>query len=76
MKSKKSDTTAKEIINKTKTQPMEREKMFANDATGNCISKINKQFIQLNNNKIKNQKGTRSRVMTGLSGPISDWRQA
>ena len=42
MKSKKSDNTAKETINKTKTRPMEREKIFANDETGKgLISKIN-----------------------------------
>ena len=43
--------TAKETINKTKRQPTELEKIFANDATKGLISKIYKQLIQLNNNK-------------------------
>ena len=71
MKSKKSDNTAKETINKTKTRPMEREKIFANDETGKgLISKIHKQFTQLNNSKTNNQKGTRLRVT--LEG-CNDW---
>ena len=50
---------AKETINKTKRQPTEWEKTFANDATNKVlISKIYKQLIQLNtrktNNPIKN----------------------
>ena len=49
--------TAKKTINKTKRQPMEWEKMFSNDATDKVlISKIYKQFIQLNTKKKKNQK--------------------
>ena len=41
--------TAKETINKTKRQPTEWEKIFANDATNKgLISKIYKQLIQLN----------------------------
>ena len=50
---------AKETINKMKRQPMEREKIFANDATDNgLIFKIYKQLIQLNikKNKQPNQK--------------------
>ena len=44
----KSFCTAKETINKMKRQPMEWEKIFANDATDKgLISKIYKQFIQL-----------------------------
>ena len=39
---------AKETINKVKRQPMEREKIFANDMTGKgLVSKIHKQLIQM-----------------------------
>ena len=49
--------TAKETINKTKRQPSEWEKVFANDATNkSLISKIYKQLTQLNNNNKKNRK--------------------
>ena len=42
--------TAKDTINKTKRQPMDWEKIFANDVTNKgLISKIYKQLIQLNN---------------------------
>ena len=48
----KSFCTTKDTINKTKRQPMEWQKIFANDATNKgLISKIYKQLIQLNNNK-------------------------
>ena len=41
--------TAKETMNKTKRQPSEWEKIFANEATEKgLISKIYKQLIQLN----------------------------
>ena len=41
--------TGKETINKMKKQPMDREKILTNDVTNKgLISKINKQFIQLN----------------------------
>ena len=44
----KSICTAKETINKTKRQPTEWEKIFANEATNKeLISKINKQLMQL-----------------------------
>ena len=47
--------TAKETINKTKRQPTEWEKIFANDATyKGLISKIFKQPIPLNNKKTDN----------------------
>ena len=51
----KSFCTAKENINKTKRQPSECEKMFANEATDKgIISKIYKQLMQLNIKKTKN----------------------
>ena len=41
----------KETISKAKRQPMDWEKIFANDVTDKgLISKIYKQLIQLNNN--------------------------
>ena len=44
--------TAKEIINKTKRQHTEWEKIFANDVTDKgLISKIYKELIQLKNKK-------------------------
>ena len=47
--------TAKGIINKTKRQPSEWEKIFANEATDKgSISKIYKQLMQLNNKKTNN----------------------
>ena len=50
----KSFCTAKEGINKTKRQPSEWEKIFANDVTDEGLtSKIYKQFIQINNKKNK-----------------------
>ena len=55
--------TAKETINKTKRQPSEWEKTFANKATDKgLISKIYKQLMQLNikKNKPPNQKMGRS----------------
>ena len=51
----KSFGTAKEAINKTKRQPTDWEKIFANDATDKgLISKINKHLIQLNIKKMNN----------------------
>ena len=45
----KSFCIAKETINKTKRQPSEWEKIFANEATNKgLISKIYKQFMELN----------------------------
>ena len=48
--------TAKETINKTKRQPSEWEKIFANEGTvKGLIPKIYKQLMQLNNKKTKTQ---------------------
>ena len=55
----KSFCTAKETIKKTKRQPSDWEKIFANEATvKGLISKICKQLMQLNiqKNKQPNQK--------------------
>ena len=47
--------TAKENINKTKRQPSEWEKIFANEATDKgLISKIYKQLMQLNTKTTNN----------------------
>ena len=47
--------TAKETINKTKRQPSEWEKIFANESTDKgLISKIYKQLMQLNIKKTNN----------------------
>ena len=51
----KSFFTEKETINKVKRQPSEREKITANETTDKgLISKICKQFIQLNIRKTNN----------------------
>ena len=50
----KSFCTAKETISKTKRQPSDREKIFANEATDKgLISKIYKQLMQINIKKNK-----------------------
>ena len=51
----KSFCTAKETINKTKRQPMEWEKIFANDISDKgLVSKIYKALTKLNNQKTNN----------------------
>ena len=48
-------STAKETVNKTKRQPTEWEKIFANDISDKgLISKIYKEFIKLNTQEINN----------------------
>ena len=57
--------TAKKTINKTKRQPTDWEKVFANDATNKgLISKIYRQLTQLN---IKTNKQT--------NNPIKKWAE-
>jgi len=52
----KSCCTTKETISKLKRQPMEWEKITANEATNKqLISKIYKQLLQLNFRKINDQ---------------------
>jgi len=48
----KSFRTVMETINKTKRQPLEWEKIFANETDKGLISKIYKQPLQLNIKKI------------------------
>ena len=55
----KSFCTAKETTNKTKNQPSEWEKIFANESMNKAlISKIYKQLMQLN---IKKKQTTQSK---------------
>ena len=51
----KSFCTAKETVNKTKRQPTEREKIFANDISDKgLVSKIYKELLKLNIQKTNN----------------------
>ena len=53
--------TAKKTINKIKRQPIEREKIFANEETDKgLISKIYKYLIQLNKKKKPTEKRAES----------------
>ena len=52
----KSFCTAKETVDKTKRQPTEWEKIFANDITDKgLVSKIYKELLKLNTQKTNNQ---------------------
>ena len=51
----KSFCTVKETISKVKRQPSEWEKIIANKAINELISKIYKQLLQLNSRKIDDQ---------------------
>ena len=49
----KSFCTAKETISKTRRQPSELEKIFANEATDKgLVSRMYHEFLQLSNKKI------------------------
>ena len=60
----KSFCTEKETINKTKRQPSEWEKIFANEATDEgLISKIYKQLMQLNiKKKTQSKNGQKTQI--------------
>ena len=69
----KSFSTAKETRNKTKRQPSEWEKIFANEATDKgLISKIYKQLMNLNNKKKPNPKMGRRPKETFLQRRYTD----
>ena len=75
----KSFCTGKETINKTKRQPTECEKIYANSATDKgLISKIYKKFIRLNIKKTNNliRKMGRRPKQTFLQRRYTDGQQA
>ena len=56
----KSFCTAKETVKKTKRQPMEWEKIFANDTTDKrLVSKIYKELLKLNMRETNHKMGRR-----------------
>ena len=62
----KSFCTSKETINKTKRQPSEWEKIFANKVTDKgLISKVYKQLMQLNIKKTKTNKKNTTQSKNG-----------
>ena len=78
LKKLKSFCTAKETINKTKRQPSEWEKIFANEATDKgLISKIHKELMQLSirKNKKLNLKTSRIPKWTFLESRYADGQQ-
>ena len=75
----KSICTAKETTNKTKRQPSEQEKIFANESMDKgLISKIYKQLMQLSikKNKQSNQKFGRRPNQTFLQRRHTDGQEA
>ena len=59
----KSFGIAKETLNKMKRQPMDWQKIFANEATDKqLISNINKRLINLNKKKQTTQSKNRQRT--------------
>ena len=68
----KSFCTTKEIINKTKRQPTEWEKIFANEATDKgLISKIYKQPTELNIKKTNEQSNLKNGSVKNLNRHLS-----
>ena len=64
----KSFCTAKETLSKVKRQPSEWEKIIANETTDKgLISKIYKQFIQLNARKTNNPGKKWEKDLTDIS---------
>ena len=73
--------TAKETINKMKRQPVDWQKVFANDVTDKgLISKIYRKMIQLDNNKKTTQMKNRQIIFIDISPrkkykwPIGTWK--
>ena len=79
----KSFCTAKETISKTKKQPMEWEKIFANDMSDKgLVSKTYREFIKLNNPKktIQWRNGQKTWIDTSPKNtsrwPTDTWKNA